>query len=315
MTANRSTNVALRLSETFRVAPVSGWPSRLVGLLVIVCALSLSTTDAFAQSRARLADVDARLQRVENVLDQSVLNLLQQIESLQGEVRVLRGEIESLNNDIELLKKRNRDLYKDTDRRISDLEDLGSSSQLPALSDELDEGANFDTELADDQPVFVAEEPAIPQPRVSTGDGPSPPASPVGPNTRAASAAEKASYAEAYDLLAQGQNDQAVAAFNSFIGAYPDGPFTDNAWYWQGEAKYAQRNFDDALYNFSIVVEFFPSSPKVPDSRLKIGYALYEQQRFGEARQVLNGVTEDYPGRSAAVLARKRLQQMTREGQ
>ena len=116
-------------------------------------------------------------------------------------------------------------------------------------------------------------------------------------------------------MLAKGNNAEAVTAFNEFLQAYPDGPFSDNAWYWQGEAKYAQRSFDDALYNFSVVVEFFPSSPKVPDSRLKIGYALYEQQRFGEARKVLADVTEDFPGRSAAVLARKRLQQMTREGQ
>lgn len=282
---------------------------------VLALLMFSSVSDVFAQSRARLSDVDARLQRVENVLDQSLLDLLQQIESLQGEVRTLRGEIESLHNDIETLQKRNRDLYKDTDRRITDLESLGSSSQLPSLSEELDESPLDAGDTFEDQPVFVAEEPSIPQPRTNTGNGPAPPSSPVGANTRAASAAEKSGYTAAYDLLARGKNVEAVNAFNEFIRAYPDGPFTDNAWYWQGEAKYAQRNFDDALYNFSVVVEFFPSSPKVPDSRLKVGYALYEQQRFGEARQVLDGVTQDYPGRSAAVLARKRLQQMTREGQ
>ena len=284
---------------------------RLAALVLTLCVFA--TSDAQAQARAKLSDVDARLQRVERVLDQSLLNLLQQIEGLQGEVRVLRGEIENLNNDIETLKKRNRDLYKDTDRRISDLESVGSSSQLPALDEELSEES---VEVVDDQPVFVAETPAIPQPRVNTGtSGPAPPVSPIGANTRAASAAEKASYTKAYDLLAKGNNAEAVKLFDQFLREYPDGPFSDNAWYWQGEAKYADRNFDNALYNFSVVVEFFPNSPKVPDSRLKIGYALYEQQRFGEAKQVLTGVTNDYPGRSAAVLARKRLQQMTREGQ
>lgn len=280
----------------------------LVVLLSVIC-----VSDAHAQSRAKLAEVDSRLERVERVLDQSLLNLLQQIEGLQGEVRLLRGEIESLNNDIETLKKRNRDLYKDTDRRISDLESLGSSSQLPSLDEELLEEPIVPV---DDQPVFVAETPAIPQPRVNTGtSGPAPPVSPIGANTRAASAAEKASYTKAYDLLAKGNNAEAVNLFDQFLRDYPDGPFSDNAWYWQGEAKYADRNFDSALYNFSVVVEFFPNSPKVPDSRLKIGYALYEQQRFGEAKQVLTAVTDDYPGRSAAVLARKRLQQMSREGQ
>ena len=298
------------VAENKVVKPLSMIRSSLLAVLML---LLVPTGFAEAQGRAKLSDVDARLVRVERVLDQSLLDLLQQIERVQGEVRLLRGEIENLNNDMETLKKRNRDLYRDTDRRISDLESLGSSSQLPSLQDELDEQLEPDTDTGD-QPVFVAEEPTIPQPRTSTG-GPAPPSSPIGTNTRPASAAEKAAYTTAYDLLAKGNNAEAVTAFNEFLQAYPDGPFSDNAWYWQGEAKYAQRSFDDALYNFSVVVEFFPSSPKVPDSRLKIGYALYEQQRFGEARKVLADVTEDFPGRSAAVLARKRLQQMTREGQ
>jgi len=306
----------MRLSSTVsfinRLVAARQVAIRPVAILVLIACV-FGATDAYAQSRARLSDVDVRLQRVEKVLDQSLLNLLQQIEGLQGEVRSLRGEIENLNNDIETLKKRNRDLYTDTDRRISDLESVGSSSQLPPIDDEL---AEEPIAPVDDQPVFVAETPAIPQPRVNTGtSGPAPPVSPVGANTRAASAAEKASYTNAYDLLARGNNAEAVRLFDQFLRDYPDGPFSDNAWYWQGEAKYADRNFDNALYNFSVVVEFFPNSPKVPDSRLKIGYALYEQQRYGEAKQVLNGVTDDYPGRSAAVLARKRLQQMTRDGQ
>jgi len=298
-------------------------PALLRRLPMLVLALSLLsiTGQAQAQNRANLAEVDNRLQRVERVLDQSLLNLLQQIESLQGEVRSLRGEIESLNNELATVNKRNRDLYKDTDQRITDLEALGSSTQLPDISEELNEPNDSGEELVEpagevDQPVFVAEEPTIPQPRANAGEGgPVPPASPIGTNTRAASAAEKDAYATAYDLLAKGSNNDAVQSFDQFLRDYPDGPLSDNAWYWQGEAKYANRNFDDALYNFSIVVEYFPSSPKVSDSRLKIGYSLYEQQRFGEARQVLVAVTNDYPGRSAAVLARKRLQQMTRDGQ
>lgn len=288
-------------------------------LLSMVVLLMLSTTgQAQAQSRAKLADVNERLQRVERVLDQSLLNLLQQIEGLQGEVRTLRGEVEGLNNQLETFKKRNGDLYKDTDRRVADLEALGSSSQLPDISEELDElneaPLQVDSEI--DQPVFVAEVPAIPQPQKPTaGTGPTPPSSPVGASTRAASADEKDAYANAYELLAKGDTYEAVESFDQFLLAYPDGPLSDNAWYWQGEAKYADRKFDDALYNFSVVVEYFANSPKVSDSRLKIGYALYEQKRYGEAKQVLTAVTNDYPGRSAAVLARKRLQQMDRQGQ
>ncbi len=281
--------------------------------LFLLLFVAVSVSQVHAQSRPKLTDVDARLQRVERVLDQSLLDLLQRIESLQAEVRGLRGEIESLNYENEALKKRSRDLYRDTDQRITDLENIGSSSVMPALSDELSESPVEPS--VQEAAVFVANSNALPQPRTSSSSAPAAPAVPVtGSNTRAATAAEKTSYTKAYDLLARGQNDEAVAGFDTFLRTYPDGPYSDNAWYWQGEAKYAQRRFDEALHNFGVVVESFPSSPKVPDARLKIGFALYEQQRFGEARQVLDGVTNDYPGRSAAVLARKRLQQMEREG-
>lgn len=311
MIEHRIRTLLITFLNTSRLRLSTGSRCLALGLLVVFTCLPVP--EASAQSRARLSDVDARLVRVENVLDQSILKLLQQIESMETNVRQLRGEIESLNNEIESLKRRNRELYRDTDRRISEIEQLGSSSDFPPLSDELAEQPLSNDSL-EQQAVFVSPETPIPAPRKTPGTGPAPPSSPVGATTRAATAGEKAGYTKAYDLLARGDNAEAVKAFDEFLEQYPDGPYSDNAWYWQGEAKYAQRNFDDALYNFSVVVEYFPNSPKAPDSRLKIGYALYEQQRYGESKQVLTGVTDDYPGRSVAVLARKRLQQMTREG-
>lgn len=259
-----------------------------------------------AQARATVKTLDQRLQRVERVLDQSMLQQLQRVDTLQGEIRELRGEIETLNNEIETLNKRNRNLYLDTDRRITELESrpggglgLDGGGLDDAFDDEFDDEPTSSTnDSSNSQPTAV-----IARPRVAAGN-----------NTRPATAAEKSAYTKAYDLLARGQNDAAITAFDKFIGEYSDGPYTDNAWYWQGEAKYAQRDFNEALRNFNFVVGSFPGSPKVPDARLKIGFALYEQQRFAEARQVLTGVQDDYPGRSAAVLARKRLQKMDREG-
>jgi len=61
-------------------------------------------------------------QRVEKVLDQSLLRLAQRVESLQQEIRVLRGELETVNNKLEVQQKRNRDLYRDTDQRLVELE-------------------------------------------------------------------------------------------------------------------------------------------------------------------------------------------------
>lgn len=282
--------------------------------LVAAC-LVLGSASVMAQEKPTLNNLDSRLDRVERIMDQSLLEQLQRIDSLQQEIRGLRGEIESLNYELETQKKRGSDLYADTDRRITDLEEAQDSMDLLAGEDGLGSGLLDETAIGLDETagVFVAEDGvAVPFANdADFGDGPRPP---TGALRDTATQAEKAGYTRAYDLLARGQNDSAVASFDDFLMKYPDGPYSDNAWYWQGEAMYAQRKFDDALRNFGVVVNSFPDSTKVPDARLKIGFALYEQGEYLQARTILTGVQEDYPGRSAAVLARKRLQKMDREG-
>ena len=291
----------------------------LSNLLAAVVLLSLPSF-AFSQERQTVKTLDSRVSRIERVLDQSLLEQLQRVDALQREIRTLRGEIESLSNELSTIKKRNTDLYNDTDRRITEIESVKDALQGDGLSElggfsALDETA-IGPSIADEtaggsQGVFVSENAARGNEAVDFGDGPVPPR---GPLRDTATQAEKASYTRAYDLLARGQNDSAVAAFDDFLKQYPDGPYSDNAWYWQGEAMYAERAFDAALKNFGVVVGSFPTSTKVPDARLKIAFALYEQKNYPEARVILTGVQDDYPGRSAAVLARKRLQQMDREG-
>lgn len=266
-----------------------------LSLLLGICAVSISS-QAAAQSRA-VRDLDQRLQRVERVLDQSLLELLQEVESLKRDIRRLRGELESQANVIENLQKTNRELYLDTDERLSQLE-RGDRLPEPGFSGGgLVEGGG----LIEDSPSELS-------PNDSAGDG-------SAASSGNSVAAEKAAYAKAYDLLASGKNPEAVNAFRAFLKTYPDGTYSDNAWYWQGEAMYAQRNFDDAIAHFLQVIDFFPRSRKVPDARLKVGFAQYESGRFAEARETLIAVRDDYPGRSASVLARRRLEAMDAAGQ
>ncbi len=294
-----------------------GLRSILVVLALSVCGFSQ------AQEKQTIKTVDQRLTRVENVLDQSLLKLLQRIDSLQQEVRVLTGEVESLRYEMEKQQQRSRELYRDTDRRIGEIETAGPSAFGAGDLDDLglDETSSLDETrgLSDEvgaaggNPRFV--DPNETQLTASNENDPLAPRVPVRANTtRAATQAEKAAYSNAYDLLARGDNPGAILAFDQFLREFPDGPFSDNAWYWQGEAHYATRAFDNARNNFSIVVNSFPESAKVPDARLKIGFALYEEGDFGQAREMLTAVQNDYPGRSASVLARKRLQKMNREG-
>lgn len=274
-----------------------------------------------AQSRPSLDTLDARLARVERVLDQSLLGQLQRIDALQEELRELRGELERLDNAFARLDRRSDDLYTDTDRRVTELEAAQEAGELfggPGLPGLPGAGGGLDETLLEgdiDGAGTGLDETAS----ESVGRF-------VGGGSRAADAgepiqvratatqAEKAAYTQGYDLLAQGDNDAAVASFDEFLATYPDGPYSFNAWYWKGEAMYAERRFDEAIENFRVVTESFPTSTKVPDAQLKIGFALYEQGDFATARGVLESVRDSFPGRSASVLARKRLQKMDREG-
>ena len=281
-------------------------------LLCLPLVVGMLSAPANAQS---VRDVDQRLQRVERVLDQSLLELLQQIESLKREIRQLRGELENQSYTLETLKKRNRDLYLDTDQRLLELE----KNQEPGTGFGL-EGDLFPEDAAD--PVLDgttgsldADDQGLQPPvnaavtEVASNDDAS-----VAVATRPATADEKKSFTAAYDLLASGQTAAAIVGFDEFVSTYPDGPFTDNAWYWRGEASYSEGDYSQAIDDFLVVISDFPASQKVPDARVKTGYAQFQLQQYSQARSTLNTVVEDYPGRTAAILARKQLQKMDNLG-
>jgi tol-pal system protein YbgF len=70
----------------------------------------------------RITDVEARLIRIERVLEnESLIALAGDISSLRSEVQALLGEVDTLRFEIENQAEGNRDLYLDLDRRLSDL--------------------------------------------------------------------------------------------------------------------------------------------------------------------------------------------------
>src|SRR6202158_4918430 len=83
----------------------------------------------------KLNDIDERLGRVERVVNnQSLLQLSQRIDGLEAQLRQLRGEVEELQNSNDMLRKQQRDLYADLDRRLSALQS-GSKSGAPGSAD------------------------------------------------------------------------------------------------------------------------------------------------------------------------------------
>ncbi len=95
------------------------WWFALPALLLAACV----TTPDVDPVAIKLDDVDTRLGRVEAVVNnQSLVELSRRIDALEAQLRQLRGSSEEQQNSSETLRKQQRDLYADLDRRLKALE-------------------------------------------------------------------------------------------------------------------------------------------------------------------------------------------------
>ncbi len=99
---------------------------------LIVLAGCATTPEDDPVLQGKLNDLDARTARIERVIsNQSLLDMAQSINSLQAQMRVLQGRIDELENMNDALRKQERALYADLDRRIDQL-GTGGGGAAPA---------------------------------------------------------------------------------------------------------------------------------------------------------------------------------------
>jgi tol-pal system protein YbgF len=81
------------------------------------CSLTRSEEDPV---QVRLNALDARLTKLERIMsNQSLLEMAQHLDAVQAEVRTLRGQVDELQNGSEAMRKQQRDLYADLERRMA----------------------------------------------------------------------------------------------------------------------------------------------------------------------------------------------------
>ena len=251
-------------------------------MLIAAVLATMLPMNAQAQdpSLEKLSD-SQRLQRLERMLDSDLLRQQSQtIQQLRQEISSLREHIEQQGYELDSMKQRQRNLYIDMDRRLSNVEAGGSSVRTVA---------------------------PVPPPNTSTSVTAVPP-------LVAGDADGQAAYSSAFNLLKDGQYEQSITAFTQFKQTYPNSKYADNAQYWLGEANYVSRNYKEALEAFQQLIAQFPDSSKNPGARLKIGYVYYELQNWSAAREALQQVVKLYPEETVAKKANERLQRMKREG-
>ncbi len=250
----------------------------------------------------QLAKLTEDMSRLGRLIDnRAMLDMIQLVDQLADEISQLNGSIEQQGFDIEGIKKRQRELYLDIDRRLRDLES-GAATRAPAGSISV--------------PQVETTAPAItPAPAVE------PPTTPTQSTTASVSqtpsvtqSEEKASYQAAFDTLKEGRYKQAKTELKTFLDRYPNSSYAGNAQYWLAEAHYVTRNFEQGIVEFKQVLDKYPGSNKVPDAMLKLGYTFYELKQFPQAKTILTDLRAKFPNETASRLAAKRLDRIRKEG-
>lgn len=227
-------------------------------------------------------------------LQRNMLELLNRLDLIEQEIRQMRGDVEVLTNEISGIKRRQRELYLDMDRRLREVE-LGAV-RTPAAS-----GPGR-------APV---------KPAADTGTKPVQPTGPASTADKTAAAPgkkEKIAYRTAFNLLKEGRYAQSISAFEKFMKAYPNSSYADNAQYWLGEANYVSRKYKAALREFKQVLERYPESPKIGDAMLKLGFTYYELKQYDKSKKMLEQVVKQFPKSTVSRLAQTRLNRMKTAG-
>ena len=255
-----------------------------------------------AESEQRqLQQATATHEQQAQLRNQVIADLQIQVTALQEEVRTLRGLMEEQDYKISQLLERQRELYRDIDRRLSgaagsagDASRTGAEPATVNSVPSLPEVAPAVTVIAESVPV-VAE--------------PVKPGKPAAKDSKDLEAEQKA-YDAIFPLVRNKQYSEAVKAYGDFLSKYPDGRNAANARYWLGQVYYVQNSNEDAETQFKLVISLHGDSPKAPDAMLKL--ATIEERRGSPAaaKALYNQVMQKFPGSSSALAAQKRLQDL-----
>jgi len=261
---------------------------------VILVSLLISLLSSTAFSAGNDPNVEERLKRMERLVNsKGLVDIMVRVESMQGELQRLVGEIEVQKHTLDEIKKRQRDLYVDLDRRILQME-RGSGSATSSVHTRT---VTRQTENIEKKNTVESTIPAVPKvttPHVATKK----------------KEGEQVAYQKAFDLLRALRYEKATHAFRQFLSDYPDGRYAHIAQYWLAETSYHTRKYDVAVKDYQTLINQYPNSPKRADALLKIGYSQFELKSYTKAKSVLKQLIQSYPGTTEAGQAENLLQKI-----
>ena len=247
---------------------------------------------AATEQQQRVQQSTVQVQQ-EQQRDRLIADMQIQITTLQEEIRMLTGRLEEQDHKISQLLERQRELYRDIDRRLS-----GASGDVSS-----NEPATVNT-------VPSLPEPAVTEPTVVATPVVTEPAKPSKPASSKDVEAEQKAYDAIFPLVRAKQYSEAAKAYLAFLQQYPDGRNAANARYWLAQVYYVQASYEEAETQFKLVLSEYGDSPKAPDAMLKLAEIEKRRGANAAAKTLFQQVIQRYPGSSSAQVAQQRLQEL-----
>lgn len=110
-------------------------------------------------------------------------------------------------------------------------------------------------------------------------------------------------YRQALRALTLREFATAISKLTVFVKVYPNHPYADNAVYWRGVARYAQRDYRQALADFEQVLRAYPRGNKKADALLNVAYCHVRMGHIAQAKRYFSAVQREYPSSGAAKVA------------
>lgn len=238
---------------------------------------NIAIAGLFDDDEARRLATEAK-QHAEDRLQQqanSLVDLHNLVQQQNDELADLRGQVERLTYELDLLKKRQQDLYTDVDSRLQNIEESGNNKNASA---KVSANANANANSANSK-------------NNNNGN-------------------EIADYENALNQFKAAKYTTAITAFNNFIKNYSQSSLVANAYYWLGNAYYAQGNCKSAISTQRVITQKFASHSKAADAWLAIAAC---QQELGDdvsAKKSYQTIISKYSKSSAAEKAKIRLENL-----
>lgn len=220
-----------------------------------------------------LAQRVATLERKLDARNRAQLEIQQQLDDLQTEVNELRGVTELHTHQLTQVLERQRELYQELDRRVS--EALKPQNAVPTAIQSHNNGQN------------------------------------VANVNYSSNLSENESYDRAVNLVLKDKRyEQAITEFKLFNQKYPHSTYAPNAHYWLGQLLFNKGELAQAAKEFDVVVNQFKDSSKRSDSILKLATIAQKQGDKFRAVALYKKVIAQYPNTSTAKLAATRLESL-----